>query len=296
MTARRRGLVTWASAKVNLYLHVGPRRGDGRHDLDSLVMFADSDAADRIVLAPSGSDLLTVEGPFAEAAGSGADNLVLKAMGALRSVAPDPMAAEIHLEKRLPVAAGLGGGSADAAAVLRALGPLAGLDEAGCLALGVRLGGDVPAAILNRPCLMRGDGDRVSAVAGLPVLPAVLANPGHPCPTGPVFQAHDAAGGGAGFGERNLPAPDHPEALIDWLAAETRNDLQEPATRLVPDIAKVIDSLSATPGARLVRLSGSGATVFALYRTRTEAASAQAALTDAHPDWWVRSTFLGTGA
>lgn len=296
MTGRRQGLVTWASAKVNLFLHVGPRRSDGRHDLDSLVMFADAEAADRLVLAPARSDALTVEGPFADAAGSSADNLALKAVAALRAVSSEPLAAEIHLDKQLPVAAGLGGGSADAAAVLRALGPLAGLDEAGCLALAARLGGDVPAALLNRPCLMRGDGDRVAALTGLPALPAILVNPGAPCPTGQVFQAYDAAGGGAGFGERPLPAPGSLDALIDWLAAETTNDLEAPATGLVPAIAAVAAALNALSGVRLVRLSGSGATVFALFTTQGEAEAAAAELRAAHPDWWVRATVLGVGA
>lgn len=282
-----------APAKVNLFLHVGPVRGDGRHDLDSLVVFADARAADTLEIAPAPGFTLRVTGPHAGAAGPLEDNLVARARHRLEAAAGALPGMAVTLEKTLPVAAGIGGGSADAGAFLRHAGPLAGLSMAQLLALAARLGGDVPAAVGSRPCRMRGDGNRVDPVDGLPALAGVLANPGVPCPTGPVFHASDAAGGGAGFAEIDLPAFDGAGALIDWLAAATRNDLEAPAIGLVPEIGAALDALRQLPGARLARMSGSGATCLALFDDEAAAQRAAAQLSAAQPGWWVRASRLG---
>ncbi len=282
-----------APAKVNLFLHVGPVRGDGRHDLDSLVVFADARAADTLEVLPEKAFSLQVTGPHAAAAGPLEDNLVMKAQRLLEATAGDLPGMAVTLEKALPVAAGIGGGSADAGAFLRHVGHLAGVPGGALLALAARLGGDVPAALGARPCRMRGDGDRVEPVDDLPALAAVLANPGVPCPTGPVFRAYDAAGGGAGFAETDLPAFDGAGALIGWLAAATRNDLEAPATGLVPEIGACLGALDRLRGAQLARMSGSGATCFALFGEEAAAERAAAQLVAAQPGWWVRATRLG---
>lgn len=286
----------FAPAKVNLYLHVGPARADGRHDLDSLVVFAGPEAADRLSLKPAEAFSLHVTGETAQAAGAGEDNLVARAVRAIEAASGRSLNFAIDLEKRLPVAAGLGGGSADAGAVLRALEDISGLSKARLLELAADLGGDVPAAFLNQPSLMRGDGERVAPVSGLPPVAALIVNPGAACPTGPVFRRYDERGGGKGFSEIEPPAFSSSAALIDWLADETRNDLEASAVDLVPEIAGVMETLAALPGARLARMSGSGASCFALFETQGEAEDAARYLEAQKPGWWARATQLGEGA
>lgn len=282
-----------APAKINLFLHVGPPRRDGRHDLDSLVVFAGPEASDRLVVRRAGERAITVRGPMAETAGPDRDNLVMRAASALAPQA----GLHFELEKHLPAAAGLGGGSADAGAALRLVTRLLALDPALARAVAPGLGGDVLACLHSTPLMMRGDGERVTRLgAPLPDLPALIVNPGLPCPTGPVFQRFDAVGGRFGLAETNLPDAGDAAALTDWLAAETRNDLQGPAITLVPEIETCLASLAALPGVRLSRMTGSGATCFALFESLETARAAGKRLLEARPHWWVRATMLGKGA
>ena len=286
-------LTAWAPAKINLFLHVGPVRPDGRHDLDSLVVFAGAQAADRLAVSAGKTTGISVTGPMAAGAGPDADNLVLRAA---RALAPDA-ALHFDLEKQLPSAAGIGGGSADAGAALRLVIRWLGLDPARAEALAPGLGGDVLACLHGVPLTMRGDGDRVTRLEPvLPPVPALVVNPGLACPTGPVFRQFDARGGGSGFAEIEIPAFTGAGALIDWLAAETRNDLQAPAIDLVPQIGDCLKRLAALTGARLVRMTGSGATCFALFESLETAHAAGETLAQVAPDWWIRATMLGKGA
>jgi 4-diphosphocytidyl-2-C-methyl-D-erythritol kinase len=272
----------FAPAKVNLTLHVTGQRADGYHLLDSLVVFAD--VGDRLTLATASAPDFVVTGPFADAVPAGPDNLVLRAAALL---APDlPLA--ITLEKALPPSSGIGGGSADAAAVARGVAALTGAapDPAALLSLGA----DVPMCLDPRPLRVRGIGERLDAVTRLPALSAVLANPLKPMPTQPVFRALER--------KDNPPMPDRMPAfadaadLIGWLSAE-RNDLQDPAMALLPEIGAVLSALAVCKGARLTRMSGSGATCLALFATDLDAAEAAAALSASHPGWWVRAATLG---
>jgi 4-diphosphocytidyl-2-C-methyl-D-erythritol kinase len=272
----------FAPAKVNLTLHVTGQRPDGYHMLDSLAVFAD--VGDRLRLSLASAPSFEVTGPFSEGVPATAENLVLKAAAVL---APDlPLAIALH--KELPPSSGIGGGSADAAAVARGLAALTGTDpDPGAL---LSLGADVPMCLDSRPVRVQGIGERLDPVPDLPPLPAVLANPMKPMPTPPVFKALTV--------KDNPPMPDRlpPFAgavdLIGWLAGE-RNDLQDAAITLLPEIGAVVSALAVCRGARLARMSGSGATCFALFATEAEAAEAAAALSAAHPGWWVRAGTLG---
>ena len=271
-----------APAKVNLCLHVTGRRADGYHLLDSLVVFAG--VGDRLRFRPAPELTLRIEGPFGGAlAGNGAgegDNLVLRAA---RLMAPGRSAA-ITLDKRLPVAAGLGGGSADAAAALRGLARLWAVplpETTGTLGLGA----DVPVCLDGRPARMRGIGERLDPVAGLPPAWLVLVNPGVAMPTGPVFAALPC--------RDNPPLPDlppsgwsGPHALGAWLA-RTRNDLEAPAKALAPEIGTVLAAIAATPGCLLARMSGSGSSCFGLFASEDDARAAAGALSDVARGWWV---------
>lgn len=295
MSAPDTRLSGWAPAKVNLYLHVGPPKPNGRHDLDSLVVFTGSNAADHLTVEPAEDLTLEVSGPFAAAAGAGDENLVLQAARALQSAAGIRNGARLHLQKGLPVAAGIGGGSSDAAATLRLLTDLWRVDPAFAAGLAPGLGGDVPVALAAKPSLMRGEGERVQPFPDLPPIYAILVNPGVPCPTGPVFRDHDTAGGGAGFREIDPPADfSDARALANWLRGQ-RNDLEPPAIARVPEIGAALEFLRAQPGALLARMSGSGATCFALFETLALAERATAVLASqkntAH--WWSSASRLG---
>lgn len=285
-----------APAKVNLFLHVGPVQANSRHPLDSLVVFAGDEAADRLSVV-SGEDLaLTITGPGAadpDIIGAMQDNLVLRAARALQAETGTTAGAAFTLEKHLPVAAGIGGGSADAAAALRLLTDLWGTDPAAARKVAPALGGDVPVALEGHAALMQGEGEKIRRAAGLPRVPAVLVNPGLACPTGPVFQAYDAAGGGAGFREFGAVPPfERVWDLVHWVGLQ-HNDLHVPAIALVPEIGDVLDRLAALPDVLLTRMSGSGATCFALFETVDAAQRAGALLAEEQPAWWVQSTTLG---
>jgi 4-diphosphocytidyl-2-C-methyl-D-erythritol kinase len=288
-------LVENAPAKVNLTLRVLGRRPDGYHDLESLVAFAD--AGDTLRLTPGEGLSLSVRGPNAGQAGPDADNLVLKAASALASSIVGVRLGSFELEKLLPVAAGLGGGSADAAAALRLLARAneLRLDDARLYEAACAIGADVPVCLDPRARVMRGIGEILSAPLALPPLPAVLVNPGVAVATKDVF---------ARWSPPAAPAP-----LFDWTAvgdlanrdqilrllAYQPNDLEEPAMAVAPAIAETLTALRALPGCRLARMSGSGATCFALFSTAAEAILAAQSLSARHPQWWVRAGALGGG-
>ncbi len=273
-----------APAKLNLYLHVLGKRGDGYHLLDSLVAFAD--IGDRIAAAPATLFSLAIEGPFArDLAGHDTSNLVRLAAEALaRRLGREPAVA-LTLEKNLPVASGIGGGSSDAAATLRALLDLwqAEIDSRALAAIATSLGADVPVCLAARPSWLGGIGDEIEAAPALPRAALVLVNPGVPLPTATVFKARRGAFSAP---RRFAVAPGDAAALADLLA-ERRNDLTAAAIEQVPAIATVLARLGAADGALIARMSGSGATCFALFRTARDAAAAAATLHAAEPSWWV---------
>lgn len=255
-----------APAKINLTLHITGQRADGYHLLESLVVFAD--VPDRLFLDTGSALSLSVDGPFAEGVPSDARNLVWQAAELAG------WTGHIHLTKNLPHGAGIGGGSADAAAVLRALNMP---EHAGAL------GADVPVCLSGRPQLMAGIGEDLCPAPDIPALSLVLVNPGGHLPTPDVFRAltqKENAPLGA------LPGKMSFTGFVDWLA-QGRNDLQPPACALAPEIGDVLDALS---DARLARMSGSGATCFGIYESARDAQTAAARLLQNRPDWWVCAT------
>ena len=280
-----------APAKVNLFLHVGPLETDGYHPLASLVAFAD--IGDRATVEPADRLSLAVTGPFAAALENEGDNLVLRATRALGAAAGigEP-GLRITLDKQLPVAAGLGGGSSDAGAVLKLARDSLGLpfDDAALADIAAGLGADGPMCLHARAAWAEGRGDVLTFETGLPPLPALLVNPGVPSSTGAVYRAFDA--GSPGRADRPAPTAgrDLP-SVIDWLAVQ-RNDLQAPAVTLTPAIGAALSATAALPGARITRMSGSGATVFALFDTAAAAEAAGRALAALQPAWWVKTTVL----
>ena len=273
-----------ARAKVNLYLHVLGRRPDGYHLLDSLVVFAD--VGDRIEVAAADSLRLAIDGPLAAEVPGGDDNLVLRAARALADAAGEPRAgAAIRLTKSLPVASGIGGGSADAAATLRALARLWRVDidgeRLGRLAL--TLGADVPMCLQAQPVFAGGIGERIDPAPDLPACALLLVNPRAALPTPGVFARRRGPSSQPGqFGTRPADA----RALAAQLA-DRRNDLTEAAIALVPVIGSVLDALRATPGVLLARMSGSGATCVGLCEDEAAASAAARALAERHPHWWI---------
>jgi len=274
-----------APAKINLALAVIGQREDGYHLLDSLVTF--TAFGDRIGLSPSAHDRLTLSGRFGDALAADADNLVTRTRDRLRdALAASGRAAppvHIHLEKNLPIASGIGGGSADAAATLRGLLTLWQTDvpKAELDAMAISLGADVPMCLASRPLIARGVGEDITPVP-MPSLPMVLANPLVGVSTPAVFKA---------LASKHNPTLVLDRAPADWPEAigRLRNDLEPPARALCPDIAAISESLAAT-GATLVRMSGSGATCFALYTSDAAAEAAATALAIRHPSWFFTAT------
>ncbi len=270
-------MIEHAPAKVNLALHLRRRRPDGFHELETV--FAFTRFGDTLAVAAADALSLNVTGPFAAAAGQGSDNLVLRAARALADAAGIEAKAALTLEKHIPVAAGLGGGSADAGATLRLLNRFWGLDwpESRLLAIGDMLGSDVPACVASRTCFGTGRGETLSnwpsSLTGIPIL---LVNPGIAVATGPVFAGWDGIDHG----------PIEPGAALSSL----RNDMTAAALMIAPEIGVVLDSLLVASGATLVRMSGSGATCLALFSGDSARDKAAAAL---HPHgWWQASTHL----
>jgi 4-diphosphocytidyl-2-C-methyl-D-erythritol kinase len=277
-----------APAKINLYLHVVGKRDDGYHLLDSLVAFAGY--GDTLQVSPSEKLTLAVDGDFADALANESDNLVLRAARELASALGRAPQAAIRLTKNLPVASGIGGGSADAAATLRALEALWGtsLPDAALNALALKLGADVPVCCAGHPAFMGGIGDEIAAAPPLPPVGLVLVNPGIKLATVEVFKArHGAFSQPARFSQSPRDAAD----LAELLRVRT-NDLAAPAARLCPAIPEVLAALERTPGCRLARLSGSGATCFGVYDDPDVAIGAAAVLGWNCPGWWITATRL----
>ena len=279
-----------APAKVNLTLRVIGRRADGYHDIESLVVFAD--VGDALTFSPGGALALRVAGPTAAAAGQIADNLVLKAARALAERVEHLKLGGFALSKRLPVAAGLGGGSADAAAALRLLARANGLapDDPRLMQAARATGADVPVCLDPRPRFMRGIGDILSDPLDLPRLFAVLLNPGVAVSTKDVFAALAVRTVG-----QTAPAAIcmGRAPLLDEIA-RGRNDLEAAAIELEPAIAHALAVLRNLPGCRLARMSGSGATCFGLFDSMQAARGAARRLRVGYPDWWVRATALAS--
>ena len=302
MTSGSTELSELAPAKINLTLRIGRKRPDGYHDLESLVVFART--GDALRLTPGPTLGLAVEGPTALQAGQTADNLVLKATQALRTQIADLRAGQFHLTKSIPVAAGLGGGSSDAAAALRMLARLNDLSvqDDRLMTAARASGADVPVCLDPRPRIMRGIGDVLSGPIQLPALHAIMVNPGVPVPTGTVFAALARS-------RSDQPPPsirDDPASrcvetggepsfagLMDALASSA-NDLEAPALALFPAVAETLGALRNIASCRLARMSGSGGTCFGLFVSAEAAADAAAALEHAHPAWWVCPTILGS--
>ncbi|MCB1782689.1 MAG: 4-(cytidine 5'-diphospho)-2-C-methyl-D-erythritol kinase [Alphaproteobacteria bacterium] len=289
-------LRVFAPAKVNLFLHVTGRLANGYHTLDSLVAFS-RDIGDVVSITPAERFRFSVDGPFAPLfsdedrdGGLSSSNLCVRAALALADatdLAPD---VHIHLTKNLPQAAGLGGGSADAAAVVRGLLSLWGVPERfeGLANLLKDLGADVPACYFGEPVQLQGIGDVLTPAPALPKMPVVLVNPLIPCPTPQVFSTWHAT----------QPTPSMPQTLpamladrdefIAYLLAQ-RNDLTGAARQVVPSISEVLNALLAQPGCLLARLSGSGASCFGLFEQRDQAISAAESLQALKPEWWSAS-------
>jgi 4-diphosphocytidyl-2-C-methyl-D-erythritol kinase len=291
------GLTDEGRAKVNLTLRVNGRRVDGYHDLESVVAFAD--CADRLTLTP-GPDLdLKMSGPLAQACGETSDNLVLKAARLLAERVPNMKAGSFDLDKVLPVAAGIGGGSADAAAALRLLAQLNGLalDDPHIIEVAELTGADVPVCVRSLACVMTGVGETLQPL-NLPKMPCVMVNPCVPVATRDVFNALGLRNGELLVGATDVLLqdrwPDDRASLEEWVEAlaANSNDLETPAMRVQPVIGEVIAALNATNGAWLARMSGSGATCFAIYENTADAKRAAEQIRGHHPGWWVHAGVL----
>ena len=286
-----------ARAKVNLTLRVVGRRVDGYHDLESMVAFAD--CADRLSLTPGSRLNLRTTGPLAQDCGETADNLVFKAAKLLGERVPDLKLGDFTLDKVLPVAAGIGGGSADAAAALRLLAQTNGLaiDDARLIEVAKLTGADVPVCLASRPCVMTGVGETLLPLS-LPRLPCVMVNPRVPMATRDVFNALGLRNGellvGVADVLRATAWPEDGASVEDWVEvlAAGSNDLEAPAIRIQPVIGEVLSALSATNGAWLTRMSGSGATCFAIFENTPEAQRAAQKIQLDHPQWWVHAGTL----
>ncbi|HVO04009.1 MAG TPA: 4-(cytidine 5'-diphospho)-2-C-methyl-D-erythritol kinase [Candidatus Cybelea sp.] len=277
-----------APAKINLYLHVVGRRPDGYHLLESLVVFAE---CGDVITAESAADFsLQIDGPFAHGLSAGDDNLVLRAARGLAGLLGIGKAASLKLTKNLPIASGIGGGSADAAATIEALLPLWSMEDVDRKRLAVfalKLGADVPVCLYGRSSVVSGIGETTEDAGRLPAADLLLVNPGVATPTPQVFKART--------GPFSAPSPWSPLARISVpeLVARLklyRNDLTGPAMTVAPVIRDVLRAIEATPGCLLSRLSGSGATCFGIYESAAAAEAARAAILAAHPDWWAVAT------
>ena len=278
-----------ARAKVNLTLHIKGKRRDGYHELESLVVFAD--VSDELVFTPASEDRLSLEGPFAGLVDG--ENLVLKAKRAFASWLGVTVSGDFRLKKNIPVAAGLGGGSSDAAATIRALLKVYDRDEntKTFIRQSASIGADVPVCLQNSAAWMCGLGERVTPVSGLTPLPALLVNPGIKLSTAAVFKTLNAkplqpeeAGPPPSF-----PGWRNPQEAAVWLN-EGRNDLEAPAIALEPAVKKVLDALRRLDDCMLSRLSGSGPTCFGIFLSQDAAAEAASEMRRSYPNWWVQAT------
>jgi 4-diphosphocytidyl-2-C-methyl-D-erythritol kinase len=285
---------TLAPAKINLTLRILGRRADGFHELESLVAFARF--GDRLTLWPGRPLDLNVSGPMAAGAGPLADNLVLRAARALAERIEGLKLGRFVLFKRLPSGAGLGGGSADAAAALRLLAKAngLGLDDRRIHEAARTTGADIPVCLDPRPRLMRGIGEILSPAMVLPKLGILIVHPGLALPTGPVFKALGLAPG-EHYAKASSSSPSgeaaNRDALLAWLASE-RNDLESAAISIAPHVADVLRAIAELAGCRLARMSGSGSACFGLFDSGRAAAAAAQRLAAGRPTWWVRAGLL----
>ncbi len=287
------GMERLAPAKVNLFLHVGAPTPDGFHPVCSLMAFAD--LGDHVILT-QGESGFHVVGPFASGLAEEGDNLVTRARDAVLAAAGAPPAAfGLTLHKALPVASGLGGGSSDAAATLRLVRDHLGLgmDDDSLRQIAARLGSDTPACVDPRPVIATGRGERLAPCPAFPDLPIVLVNPGVASPTGPVYRAYDGAVAPEGANAPAWPARLASPADMAAFLKTCRNDLQAPAVTLQPAIAEALAEIAAAPEALLTRMSGSGATCFALCAEPRSAENLAARLAMLRPHWWVCAGTLG---
>jgi len=279
-----------APAKINLALHVVGRRADGYHLLESLAVF--TQLGDRITVEPASSDRFAVTGPFADAVPPGDGNLVLAARDQLRAAFPQRPCGpvSIRLDKNLPVASGIGGGSSDAAATLRALNSFwqLAVSDLDLAKLGLGLGADLPMCFAAKPLIAGGIGDNIEPLADFPSLHMVLVNPGVPVATPDVFRALASRDNP---GLPPLPARPSAGAVIEWLN-QTRNDLEIPAKALAPGIGEALLALNDA-GARFARMSGSGASCFGLFGDAVRTAEAAEPIRRQHPQWFVAATQSG---
>ncbi|KJC43830.1 4-(cytidine 5'-diphospho)-2-C-methyl-D-erythritol kinase [Bradyrhizobium sp. LTSP857] len=290
-------LIEEGRAKVNLSLRVVGRRADGYHDLESVVAFAD--CADRLTLEPGGELKLATTGPLAAACGDTTDNLVFKAAKLLAEAVPNLKLGAFALDKVLPVAAGIGGGSADAAAALRLLANLnnLSLDDPRLQQVALATGADVPVCLFSRACDMTGVGEQLLPLA-LPSMPCVMVNPRVPVATKDVFKALGLRNGELLVGATDvLEATAWPEegaSIADWveILETVPNDLEAPAMRIEPVIGDVLEALRDSAGVKLARMSGSGATCFAIFGASNDAHAAAEKIRRDHPGWWVHAGTL----
>jgi 4-diphosphocytidyl-2-C-methyl-D-erythritol kinase len=281
-----------ARAKVNLTLHVKGKRNDGYHELESLVAFAD--ICDELVFTPASSDSLSLEGPFASAVDG--ENLVFKAKRAVAEWLDREIRGDFRLQKNIPVAAGLGGGSSDAAAAIRALFKAYGVasDPSAFATRAAAIGADIPVCLYQRAAWMRGLGEHVTPVPRLTALPAVLVNPRLKLSTAAVFKTLNAAAYDSAKHRESGPIstdwkdPEHAAMSL----REGRNDLERPAIALEPAVASVLSALENLGDCLLARLSGSGPTCFGLFPSKESADDAAREIGGAHPHWWVAATTL----
>lgn len=297
-SALSKRIEVFAPAKINLFLHVTGKRTDGYHILDSLVCFAD--IGDTIIIERSAAFQFNVTGTFAEQLSppqsqhkySDSDNLVIRAAKALSEISNNPLDLNITLEKNLPVAAGLGGGSSDAAAVIWGLQSLWGLDRRADYLphFLISLGADVPVCYHAQASYMRGIGDVLHPAGVLPPCPVLLVNPMMTCATRDVFLRHN------GQFQKDIMLREDFDDVFDLVAFLGRcgNDLYEPARHIIPDIDNVLNALKAQKGAMITRMSGSGATCFALFDTAEHASAAKLNISDENPDWFVADGEINT--
>ena len=282
-----------APAKVNLFLHVGAPAADGYHPICSLMVFAD--LGDRVSME-LGDGRLTASGPFAAGLGRESDNLIVRAVRAFAADLGRPMAAlSFELDKRLPVASGLGGGSSDAGAALRLVRDVfaPGVDDARLEAVAARLGADGAACLWGRPVLAEGRGERLGPAAGLPMLHAVLVNPGVAVSTAEAYRRLDASGAFGDVTPPSMPeAFESPQEVAAWLATQ-RNDLELPAIAVAPRVGAVLATLRDEPETLLARVSGSGGTCFALCADDIAAETLAERIEALSPRWWVERCRLG---
>jgi 4-diphosphocytidyl-2-C-methyl-D-erythritol kinase len=282
-----------APAKINLTLHVVGRRADGYHSLESLVAFSRS--GDELSLVPGEELILTVEGPTARDSGGVDTNLVLIAARNFAQAYPQARLGAFHLIKRLPVAAGIGGGSSDAAAALRLLARAnaISIEDDGVTRAARATGADVPVCLAKRARMMTGAGEVLGPLLALPPLIGLIVNPGAPLETRTVFARMNIASGTlTHFGGHPEMSPDMPPDALIAAIRKGRNDMEPAACLLAPVLGDVLAILSAAPGSRLARMSGSGATCFALFKDCRSASRAKKAILRAHPAWWVKTCVL----